>query len=114
MLPLKNRLKKKKDFKKVFKEGEPFKEDFLFLKRSENNLDKTRLGFIVSLKVSKKAFIRNKVKRRLREAAKNKIETLKNGYDVVIIARGEAKEKEFKEIEDCLEKLFKKSNILND
>ncbi len=114
MLPLKNRLKKKKDFQRVFKEGEPFKEDFLFLKRSENRLNKTRLGFIVSLKVSKKAFIRNKIKRRLREAVKEKIENLKKGYDVVIIVQREAKEKEFKEIEGCLEKLFKKANILND
>jgi ribonuclease P protein component len=114
MLPLKNRLKKKKDFKKVFKEGKPFREDFLFLKITENNLKETRIGFIVSLKVSKKAFIRNRIKRRLRGSVKNTIENLEKGKDIVIIARPEARDKEFQEIESCIERLFRKAKILND
>ena len=45
MLPKENRLKKKKDFEKVFKEGQGFKEDFLFLKVVKNNLNLTDLAF---------------------------------------------------------------------
>ena len=72
MLPKKNRLKNKKDFERVFKQGKGFKEDFLFFKITKNNLKENRFGFIVSLKVSKKAVLRNKVKRRLREIIKKR------------------------------------------
>jgi ribonuclease P protein component len=114
MLPLKNRLKKKKEFKEVFKKGEPFEEDFLFLKKKKNDSKEIKIGFIVSLKVSKKAVVRNKIKRTLREVVKNKINKTERGYDVVFIARPEIKNKDFQEIKECLEKLLKKANILND
>ena len=58
MLSIKNRLKKKKDFAQVFKKGKNFKDDALSLKFAKNNLAASRFAFIVSLKVSKKAFWR--------------------------------------------------------
>lgn len=66
MLPEINRLKKKKDIEKVFEEGQVFKEGFLIFKIAKNNSGKIRFGFIVSQKVSKRAVLRNKIKRRLR------------------------------------------------
>ncbi|GAI32984.1 unnamed protein product, partial [marine sediment metagenome] len=62
MLNKRNRLKKKKDFDKVFKQGQGFKQDFLYLKIRKNNLKSSRFGFVVSKKFSKKAVIRNKIK----------------------------------------------------
>ena len=50
-----NPKKKKKDFEKAFKNGKFFKENFLILKTTENNIKEDRFGFIVSQKVSKKA-----------------------------------------------------------
>lgn len=38
MLPEVNRLKKEKDFERVFKKGRGYKEDFLYLKIVKNNL----------------------------------------------------------------------------
>ena len=60
MLVQKNRLTKKKDFDKTFKQGQGFKHDFLYLKIKKNNLESSRFGFIVSKKFSKKATERNK------------------------------------------------------
>jgi len=51
MLKKENRLKKKKDFEKVFKEGKSFKNNFLIVKINENNLNFPRFGFVVSKKV---------------------------------------------------------------
>lgn len=79
MLSGDNRLKKKKDFEYVFKKGKGFKEDFLFVKLVKNNLKITRFGFVVGYKVSKKAVLRNKVKRRLRETVKAELPKIRKG-----------------------------------
>ena len=62
MLKKENRLKKKKDFERIYKKGRGFKGDSLFLKILENKEELTRIGIVVSKKVSKKAVQRNKLK----------------------------------------------------
>lgn len=114
MLANANRLKKKKDFDQVFKKSKGFKEDFLFLKLVRNNLKTTRFGFVVSQKVSKKAFLRNKIKRRLRELVKKNLNEIKKGFDVVIIVGRGLKDKDFDETERIINKLFKKAELTND
>ncbi len=112
MLPKLNRLKKKKDFEKVFKLGKGVKQGFIALKLNRNGLENSRLGFIVSLKVSKKAVVRNKVKRRLREIIRARIKDIKKGFDVVLIALPGSDTKDFEETKKLVEKLFKKVGIL--
>jgi len=113
MLSKLNRLKKKRDFEKVFKMGKGFKQDFLALKFNKNGLKNSRFGFIVSLKVSKKAVVRNKVKRRLREAVRARIKNFKKGFDIALIALPDSSTKDFEEIDRVVERLFKKTKILN-
>ncbi len=113
MLPKNNRLRQKKDIDDVFRKGKGFKEDFLILKTKKNNLDKLRFGFVVSQKVSKKASLRNKIKRRLREIVRKKLKNFKKGTDNLIITAPGAETKDFREIEETINKLFKKANILN-
>ncbi len=112
MLPKENRLKKNKDFEKVFKEGEGFKEDFLVLKKVKNNLKSSRFGFAVSKTFFKKATLRNKIKRRLRESVRIKLNEIKKGIDGVVIARPGLETKDFREIKEIVNKLFKKAKII--
>ncbi len=112
MLAQANRLRKKKDFEKVFKKGRNFKEDFLFLKMAENGLKESRFGFVVSQKTAKKAVTRNKIKRRLQEALRGALKRTKKGYDVVLVARPESAEKDFETTEQTLIKLLKKAQLL--
>ncbi|OGZ20456.1 MAG: ribonuclease P protein component [Candidatus Nealsonbacteria bacterium RIFCSPHIGHO2_01_FULL_43_31] len=86
MLPKINRLKKKKDFEHVLKQGRGLKDGFLSLKFAQNGRDSTRFGFVVGRKVSSKAVIRNKIKRRLRELARVRLGEIKKGFDVVVVA----------------------------
>lgn len=83
----KNRLKKKRDFENVFKKGKAVKSSFLFIKYIKNELDISRLGFVVSAKVAKKAVERNKIRRILSEGIRGQINNL-NGYDIVVFATG--------------------------
>lgn len=112
MLAKINRLKKRKDFKLVFKKGKGFKEDFLVLKRIKNNLKRTRFGFIVGRKISKKATTRNKIKRRLRGLVRIRLGKVKTGFDVVLIAQPGLENKDFWEIEEIISKLFNKAKII--
>jgi len=114
MLPKENRLKKKKDFKEVFKKGKGFRKDFLFLKIKNNSFKKIRFGFIVSREISKKAVIRNKIKRRLREIIKKELSKIKPGIDGVLIAKKGIEKKDFLEIKEVVFQLLKKAKIFND
>ena len=112
MLPQKNRLKKKKDFGRVFKQGKSFKQDFLTLKLVKNNLKVDRFGFVVGLKVSKKAFLRNKIRRRLREIVKTNLSKIKTGFDVVFIVRRGLETKNFQELAEIVNRLLEKAKLI--
>ena len=111
MLPVRNRLKKKKDFERIFKEGQGFKQGFLYLKIKKNNLKSSRFGFIVSKKFAKKAVVRNKTKRRLRELIKIKLPEIKKGIDGIIIVIPGLKATDFRQLEEIINKLFKKAKL---
>ena len=113
MLKKENRLKKKKDFDAVFKECK-FKRSplFTFLGIKKNDLNCSRFGIIVSKKIAKKAVIRNKIKRRIREILRNRIKEIDRGYDVVIIPSKEIVDKNYQEIKISLERGLKKIKIL--
>jgi len=120
MLPKVNRLKKKQDIERVFKKGEGSKEDFLVLKIAKNRLSQTRFAFIISRKVSKKAVIRNKIRRQLSEAVGTRLKKLKKerhpptthqGMDVVLIALPGLEKKDFWEMDEVVDKLFKKAGM---
>lgn len=108
MLPKENRLKKEKDIERVIRKGKGFKEDFLILKVAGNDLDKIRFCFVVSKKISPKATIRNKIKRRISGLVKLKMNKFKKGIDVMLIALPGLETKDFWEIEEALSRLFKK------
>lgn len=111
MLPAKNRLTKDKDFKSVFQKGKSFFTQELGVKCASNNLEVTRFGFSVSLKISKKAVKRNLLKRRLREIIQKKLEKIKPGYDCVVVARSGILDLDYKELEGSMELILKKLKL---
>jgi ribonuclease P protein component len=58
----------------------------LVLYIAPNDLDRTRVGITVSSRVGK-AVVRNRVRRRLREALQARLDALGTGSDVLVIAR---------------------------
>ena len=109
-----NRLQKEKDIERVFKKGKGVREDSLILKFVENGLVENRVAVVVSQKVAKKASLRNKIKRRLREAIKNRDSTGKReeGLDIVLVALPGFEKKDFGEIKKILAKGFLKAKLL--
>ncbi|MFC1789443.1 ribonuclease P protein component [Patescibacteria group bacterium] len=111
-MPQKQSLPKKGiDFEKIIRQGKSIKEDLLFLKKIENNLDRSRFAISVSKKVSKKATTRNKIKRRIKNLLSKKILKIKKGVDLLFVALPGIEKKTFKEIEFTIDKLFKKQKL---
>ncbi|MFH1129462.1 MAG: ribonuclease P protein component [Patescibacteria group bacterium] len=104
MLSSKNRLRKKSDINNVFKKGKTVAGHFIFLRATKNELKDNRFAFVVSLKVSKKAVVRNKIKRQLREIVKQA--ELKQGFDFMIITKPSIIGKSFQEIKQDLNEIF--------
>lgn len=116
MLPKINRIRKKKDFEVIFKKTQRIpqglKNNLFILKTVKNNLGVNRFGFVVSKKISPKATIRNKVKRRLAEAVKSETKNIKIGTDLIIIALPGIEKKEFFEIKTALRDALIKAKLI--
>jgi ribonuclease P protein component len=111
MIPKENRLRTKADFAHLFKKGQIFHSKGISAKVGQNKLGLTRLGFVISTKVHKKAVRRNKVRRRLRTIFGRRLEVLKPGLDIAILARKEVLEMGFKELEAAAERLIQKAEL---
>jgi ribonuclease P protein component len=85
MLARTSRLVKTKDIEHAFKRGRSFFSRSLGLKVVINELGVNRFALVVSTKISKKAVVRNKIKRSLRDILRIENKHLKVGYDLVVI-----------------------------
>ena len=104
-------LKKDSDFRKVYKHGKSFANRYLVMYILNNKSEDSRIGISVSKKVGK-ATIRNKVRRRIKEAYRLNIdENIKNGYDIVFIARVAIKDADYIDIEKSMKHLIRKSDM---
>ena len=104
-------LKKDSDFRKVYKHGKSFANRYLVMYILNNKSEYSRIGISVSKKVGK-AIIRNKVRRRIKEAYRLNIdEKIKNGYDIVFIARVAIKDADYVDIEKSMKHLIRKSDM---
>lgn len=88
MLKKEHRLKKDRDFKAVFKKSRPVFFDNFALRASKSGGNLTRLGIIISAKTEKLAVRRNALRRALQAAARDNIDKIMPGYDVVITVKG--------------------------
>ncbi|MFA5024407.1 MAG: ribonuclease P protein component [Patescibacteria group bacterium] len=111
MLKKENRISLNKDFDRVFKTGQSFYCQVLGVKVAKNKLLTSRFGILISTKISKKAVIRNRFKRQLREIIQKNLLELKSGYDVVLIVLPPILDKKFEELETFLGLSFKKLKL---
>ena len=110
MLEKKNRICKNKEFDRVFT-GQSFYAKFLGLKVGDSRFSETRIGVLVGLKVSKKAVIRNKLKRQIRSIISQELPLLKDGKDLVVITLPSIIDVDFKELQDALKTGLKKLKL---
>lgn len=113
MFKKENRLTKDKDFDNVFKNGKSSYGKLAGIKTIKNDLNFSRVGILVSTKVSKKAYQRNKIKRRIREIFKEIIKDVKTNQDIVVIVLPQAIEKDFNDLRADICRSAKKLKLIS-
>jgi ribonuclease P protein component len=85
--PLK-RILKTRDFKRAYRLGARTREGSLKIYVAANQSEYARLGVVVSKRVSKKAVVRNRIKRIIRAHISQCLpSSLKNSHDIVVVAQ---------------------------
>ena len=105
MLSKANRLRQKRDFEILFKKGKKIKGDRLYLQIAVNRLGYNRQGFVISKDVSKRAVVRNRLRRRLKALAKL---NSSNGFDMAFVAQPGLEHKSFEDLKKIVTQLFEK------
>ena len=103
-------LKKNRDFQNVYKKGKSYANRYLVMYVLKNDTERNRLGISVSKKVGN-SVIRHHVTRLIRESYRLSEEHFRCGYDIVVIARTSAKDKNYHDVESALIHLGKLHHI---
>jgi len=104
-----HRLRQRRDFAAAYRRGKQYRGDLIVLRAVRNDGPLTRFGFSVGRAVGN-AVVRNRVKRRLREAARSL--PVESGWDVVVNARQGAASARYSELKDQLCELLSKARLL--
>ena len=103
-------LKSNREFQIVYKRGKSLgnKHIVMFMLKNGNNIN--CLGISASKKIGK-AVVRNKIRRRLKEAYKMLEPEVSEGYDIVILPRAGIVEASFLEVKSSIKHLLRKHGI---
>ena len=86
------------------------------LQMCPNEKKQTRIGFTVSKKISKKAVVRNRLRRQMREIVRLSpvLQEKYPSHDFVLIARSEALERPFQQLEEDFDYLLDHLHKMDD
>ncbi len=97
-------------FSQIHQEGSSAANRLLVIRFLANDLDYSRFGFLVSKRIGNAA-VRNKVKRRLREAVRSN--QVKAGWDALFIARKGSERANFRDLRQAATNLLRRSSLVD-
>jgi ribonuclease P protein component len=119
-LPKANRLKQRQDFDRVYQSGKRRRAtglNLVVLRTSlvagSSEVLPIQVGISISKKVSKRAVVRNRIKRQLKAIVRQLLPRLESGLRMVILVRSEALTYEYGEFLQELEQLLVKAEVLH-
>ncbi len=105
------RLRKNSDFQRVKQQGHSVMSPLLVLTWMPNDVARTRVGFVVSKRITKHAVDRNYIKRLLSEAMRSLLPRLPDGLDIVVSARQKASTSDLRILEKDMAILLHRANL---
>ena len=103
-----NRLRATSDYQRVRAARRSFANTLLVLYVAPNDLGRPRVGISVSRRIGK-AVVRNRVRRRVREAARLRLSADGPGLDLVFVARGPSGQADWPAIRDAVDDLLRRA-----
>ncbi len=114
MLPNQNRLRRREDFAKVYANGDRYRGTYLHMRiLVDSNAEFTKIGIVVSKKVSKLAVSRNRFKRQLRAIFRQLLSQLKSGLQIVVTVIATQSKPTYQQLWDDLRNLLAKAKVLH-
>ena len=105
-------LKSNRDFKNVYSSGKSYANKYLVMYVLENGTNTNRLGISVSKKVGN-SVVRHRLTRLVRESYRLHEDIFNSGLDIVVVARVNAKEIGYREVESALLHVSKLHKIIS-
>ena len=105
------RVQKNQHFQEIRRNGQSYSNKLVVLCVLPNKLTYNRFGFSVSRRIGN-AVTRNKVKRRLRETMRLRLEFIKPGYDIVLIARQSIRNATYQDMDIACARLLRRAHLL--
>ncbi len=102
MFPKNQRITKKDEFDLIYKKGQSFYLDILGARILKNNLKIRRFAIIISTKISKKAVIRNKIKRQIRSILQQEQDNFPPSVDIIIYTKKGIEKLTFEELKKTI------------
>jgi ribonuclease P protein component len=103
-----HRLSKAKDFAALRRNGRSWSDGLLVLVARPNERKAGRVGFVVGKRIGN-AVVRNKIKRRLREAVR--LGGIEEGWDLILIARKGSSEADYHDLNRSVRALFRRAGF---
>lgn len=104
------RLRHSRDFKRLREDGQTKRHPIMILSYHPNQREQNRYGFITSKRLGN-AVTRNRIRRQMREAVRLLHPALKQGYDMVWIARSAITVQHFSDIQRIVLHLSERAGI---
>ena len=111
MLAKQNRLKKRKEFSYIYKNGTFSACKILSIIYCKGYKKTSKIGFSVSSKIGD-AVTRNKVKRKMREAMRSIVSRINNNYNYIVVARNGIETYDFAEIQKSIIYCLNKAGLI--
>ncbi len=109
-LPKKFNLSDKSEINKVFREGKVIISPWFNIRFIYTGSKLSRFSVITGLKISKKAVIRNNLKRKISEIIRTNVAKIKAGHDIVLMTKPKILNESYDRLKEILIKELLKIN----
>ena len=99
------------EFKDVYKLGKNYWNRNLILYVKKNDLNVTRVGYTITKKIGN-AVTRNKIRRKMKEIYRLNFYNIKQGYDLIFIAKKSIKDISYNELEGSMIHIMSLAKLL--
>ena len=104
-------LKENYEFRRLYQKGASAVGKGMVVYCRKNRLGRNRLGLTASTKLGH-AVVRNRARRRLREVYRLNTPAMKQGYDIILVARGRTLTAPWKELNATFVRLCRKLDLM--